>query len=194
MTKAKDWTGVKSYFLTFIRPTNQRGCSSGGSGGIKWEALCECGNTTIVIPRNVAGIGKNGRTKSCGCYHDSHARKYEPVISSARQVWSGNYKDLSFDDFYRLSQQPCFYCGAGLSNRLNSANVRSRRASQYQRSEGDFVYNGIDRIDSSKGHALDNVVSCCRICNMMKSNASVEEFATQVERIYEHMRSTWRRE
>ncbi len=37
-------------------------------------------------------------------------------------------------------------------------------------------YNGIDRIDSSKGYVKTNVVPCCKICNLMKGTKSVKEF------------------
>ncbi len=37
-------------------------------------------------------------------------------------------------------------------------------------------YNGIDRIDSSKGYTKDNIVPCCSVCNMMKGTKTVKEF------------------
>lgn len=44
--------------------------------------------------------------------------------------------------------------------------------------------NGIDRIDSSKGYTIDNCVSCCPLCNQMKSNIDQNMFLTQIEKIY----------
>ncbi len=37
-------------------------------------------------------------------------------------------------------------------------------------------YNGIDRLDSTKGYTKNNIVSCCKICNYMKGIKSVEDF------------------
>jgi hypothetical protein len=43
---------------------------------------------------------------------------------------------------------------------------------------------GLDRIDSSKGYEINNVVSCCYICNIIKSNIlSVEEMKAVVNLI-----------
>ena len=42
---------------------------------------------------------------------------------------------------------------------------------------------GLDRIDSSKGYQIDNVVSCCRICNVMKSDLSKDDFMNQINKI-----------
>ena len=42
---------------------------------------------------------------------------------------------------------------------------------------GDYIYNGLDRIDPSKGYELTNIVTCCENCNRLKSDlVSYEEF------------------
>jgi hypothetical protein len=48
---------------------------------------------------------------------------------------------------------------------------------------GEFLYNGIDRIDTHKGYVTSNVVSCCQMCNVMKWKYSKEEFLEHLERI-----------
>lgn len=184
MTTAKDWTGQKFGRLTFIKPTAQK-----SSMGIKWETLCDCGKTTIVSPRNVKGIGPQAKTQSCGCLGREQRRLYDPVESSARDVHRRyNDGDISFEDFYRLSQQACHYCGALPSTTYNYGSRPSRlaRTSALQQTQGNFIYNGLDRVDSSKGHTLDNVVPCCWLCNLWKSRLSVEEFLLHNERIYLH--------
>lgn len=50
--------GQKFGQLTAIRPTYRR-----TQRMIKWECLCDCGNTTYVVGSKL----KNGHTKSCGC-------------------------------------------------------------------------------------------------------------------------------
>ena len=49
-------------------------------------------------------------------------------------------------------------------------------------------YNGLDRIDSSKGYELGNVVPCCMRCNSAKNNMTVEEFKEHIKRIYNHLK------
>ena len=39
-----------------------------------------------------------------------------------------------------------------------------------------YTYSGIDRVDSNIGYEINNVVSCCNICNRAKSNMKLDEF------------------
>ena len=72
---------------------------------------------------------------------------------------------LSEDEFYRISQMDCYYCGEKPTQIKKSTN-----------NTGDFIYNGIDRIDSKKGYIINNVVPCCRKCNVAKSDMKLSEF------------------
>jgi len=45
---------------------------------------------------------------------------------------------------------------------------------------------GIDRIDSSKGYLMNNVVPCCAICNRMKSDLEKNDFLNHIHKIYLH--------
>ena len=165
-----------------------------------WEASCECGNTTFVLGSAVA----KGNTTSCGCALSDHRsefgmknRIYDPIVSSARTVWKKSYSDgdVTFEDFFHLSQLPCEYCGIQPYKVFNAATKalakakKGKRAyiSEYQIKEGNFVYNGLDRIDSSKGHMLDNVVPCCYPCNWQKMNMTTEQFIRHNARQYLHM-------
>jgi len=47
-------------------------------------------------------------------------------------------------------------------------------------------YNGIDRVDNSRGYESGNVVSCCGVCNMLKHVLSKEEFLARIEKIYKN--------
>ena len=118
-------------------------------------------------------------------------RKYHPMVSTARYVWNSSYKDgnISFEEFYTLSQQNCFYCGIkpfttyNVSDKLTS----QYRDSEYQLKEGNFTYNGLDRIDSTLIHTLDNVVPCCIRCNVGKMRRTTDEFFAHAKRIYDHL-------
>jgi hypothetical protein len=50
---------------------------------------------------------------------------------------------------------------------------------------GWFIYNGLDRIDSSLRHNKDNVVPCCSVCNTAKLDLTVEEFYNWIDRVVE---------
>lgn len=43
---------------------------------------------------------------------------------------------------------------------------------------------GIDRLDSYKGYTIDNCVPCCKICNKIKMDLSVDEFKNQIKLIF----------
>lgn len=145
-----------------------------------WEALCECGTTIYTVPSNNA--------QSCGCLNKEasrqwcsilgkRARKYEPNESLARKVWQRyDDHDIDFATFYHLSQSPCHYCGIP-------------PATTWKKYVGIFTYNGLDRIDSSKPHRLDNVVPCCAECNSSKSDKSVNRFLAHARRISDHQES-----
>lgn len=73
---------------------------------------------------------------------------------------------LSFEEFYMLSKQKCYYCEGGLSNQ-----------------RGDFTYNGLDRVDSNLRYIHGNVVPCCKWCNFAKKNLTLNQFAIWVNRL-----------
>jgi len=172
----KDRVGQKFGMLTFIRQTDQRDNSH-----VVWELLCDCGNIVIKAGTDIVG----GKIRSCGCIvkNGKHTRIYDPVISTARQVWKSSYDDgLTFEEFYALSQQPCYYCKREPFRKYNVG--WHRVASKDQLDNGDFTYNGIDRIDSSKTHTMDNVVPCCFECNRMKLDMDLIEWLEHIELIY----------
>lgn len=173
--------------LTFVAP---QGKDTGGR--IVWELLCDCGKTTYAIPHNVT----SDSIKSCGCYSKSirksngeNRRQYDPVISSARTVWRTVYKDIDFDTFYKVSQQNCHYCGRPPHKTFNQAQYPRAKggiSSDNQKVNGNFIYNGLDRIDSSIGHTPENVVACCWTCNRMKGSHNAEDFLSHIKLICEY--------
>lgn len=180
-----DYTGQKYGRLTFLRRTERT------SGGIRqWEMRCDCGATTYARAHSVV----SGHTTSCGCVaketqaSNTQARRvYDPMISSARLVWRDHYREdsgVDFATFLTLSQLPCDYCGR-LPHRV--CRVVGQRVSELQLQGGDFAYNGLDRIDPSKGHTSDNVVPCCWDCNRMKGAMTREEFISHIRRMYAHL-------
>lgn len=175
----KDYTGQKFNKLTFIRPINERNGTS-----VIWELLCDCGNTIFKRGAIVA----DGSIKSCGCAQNIRIphRKFDPIISSARAIWHQRYKDCAFELFLELSQQNCHYCNSVPQNRYNVGEHR-KNPSENQLTNGNFIYNGLDRIDSSIGHISNNIVPCCTQCNVAKMDYSYSDFLNQVKLIYENL-------
>lgn len=76
---------------------------------------------------------------------------------------------LSQQEFQDLIESDCFYCGSPPNNESKGA-----------------TYQGIDRIDSSKGYIPGNVVPCCKMCNWGKNILSQQEFFDHILKIVEH--------
>ena len=157
-----------------------------------WLCVCDCGEEKVIQ----SGELKNGDTKSCGCLNKEmnvergrkmgeSCTKYHPSETTARRVWRNRYGDgISFEDFFRISQMNCHYCGAKPSNIQNNAKD-DKKSSQFAKDNGNFIYNGLDRINSDLPHAVGNCVPCCWICNRAKCAMTPEEFDIWIERIYQ---------
>jgi len=93
--------------------------------------------------------------------------------------------DITFDDYIALCSQPCHYCGLEYHGELADLACYTVKSG---RTVTDTVikFNGLDRIDSNKGYFKDNVVPCCKFCNMAKNTMSQKEFSTWLKRTYNH--------
>jgi hypothetical protein len=175
--KELDLIGNKYNKLTALEKTKK-------NGRVWYICQCDCGNKTLVETWHL----HSGKTKSCGCARRdadktrANNRKIKYGLANARKVISyykrnakrRNIKfDLSEEDCLNLFKQACYYCDREPFNIINS-----------KYSNGEFIYNGIDRIDNSIGYTLSNTVSCCKNCNAMKKDLPKEEFLKIVTLIY----------
>lgn len=156
-----------------------------------WNCICECGGKTFISTNHL----NSGNTQSCGCIRIEKAKenvkqalkksiKYAPRIGTARRRWKSYcYQDpectLTFDEWYNLSQQNCNYCGVEPSNTINCF-IKKPGAMQKSIDEGNFTHNGIDRVDNSIPHILENCVPCCTTCNYAKIESSVSDFLDRI--------------
>jgi hypothetical protein len=184
MSKFIDLTGQKFDRLTVISKADV-------PGRVAWLCQCDCGKIKVIK----AGHLKNG-TKSCGCLNEelniirgtkmgTSNIQYNPKETTARTIWRKRYGegDLSFEDFMRISQMNCYYCEALPNNEQNSQ-MSVKHSSSFAKENGTFIYNGLDRIDSSLPHTLSNVVPCCKWCNYAKRERNTIEFETWAEKLY----------
>jgi len=183
MPKAKDMTGIKINRLTFKKYLRTE------KKGRVWLLECECGNF-IELP--IGPVQSNG-TRSCGCLNFERWNRnllnkpeksteeiaygrvigyYKVECKNKKRVWN-----LSYEDSVKLFQGNCFYCGVQPSN-----TYKGRRLCDY-----DIYYNGIDRIDNLKDYTTNNVVSCCKKCNKIKSDRKKEDFEKWIFDVYKNM-------
>ena len=86
-----------------------------------------------------------------------HYREY--ADSAARRNIEFN---ISVEEFTEVVTKPCYYC------------------KKYDETE----VLGIDRIDSFKGYVKDNILPACEICNTMKKQLTMKEFANHITLLY----------
>ena len=82
MSKLIDITGKKYNMLTVVKRVE-----NGSNGQVRWECICDCGNTTIVKGGNL----KNGAVKSCGCllHKTPHNKTHGESNTSLYRMWKG---------------------------------------------------------------------------------------------------------
>lgn len=139
-----------------------------------WRCLCDCGRETFATTNQL----KTGRKISCGC-----AKNILPKGEGSFNWLYGHYKrqaqvhkrefSISKELFRTLTSSNCIYCGRVPQSLM-----------AYKGMNGEYRYNGLDRVDSSKGYIETNVVSCCDICNRAKNDQTTEEFYWWILRVY----------
>lgn len=133
--------------------------------------LCDCGQKKWITTSSLI----SGNTKSCGCW----GGKLEFGLAARNQVlfhYKFNAKrrnllwKLTSVQFDILTAGQCFFCGRS-----------ARKVFKSRGNNGEFVYNGIDRLDNNKGYIFKNCVSCCEICNKAKNNLPLSDFLAWIQ-------------
>jgi hypothetical protein len=168
--RVRDLTGLRFHRLVVLRQSEER-----KSNRVTFLCLCDCG-TEILVAGNAL---VEGITQSCGCYRRD--RSAQPHGVAAFNNVYGEYRrgaqgrgftfDLTEDTFRSLTQQPCHYCG-GLPSTVSKKSPR-----------GDFIYNGIDRVDNTQGYTLANCLPCCQRCNVAKGTLTYNDFIAMARAI-----------
>lgn len=100
------------------------------------------------------------------CRRTSMNRSKRPdgIFSRYKADAKRNYRafELTFEQFNSFWQKDCHYCGRQVE------------------------MIGLDRVDNSRGYVIDNVVSCCGMCNRMKYTYTQEQFLNHVRAIASH--------
>lgn len=162
------------------------------AGNAKWKFKCDCGNEPI-IPSSMVRL-KSKPVKSCGCLAREKARErlLGKSPSNTMSLGEANFNvlfatyqkeanrkhhifELSKEEFKILTKGDCHYCGGHPSSVYSKPTYN-----------GDYIYNGVDRVDNSKGYVLENCVPCCKRCNQSKSSMTVEEFLSWIKSVYDY--------
>ena len=143
-----------------------------------WSCVCTCGRVdwirADVIPTRV----------NCKFCSRSNSHKLEYGRASQNRLFRRYTRDaakrdlefkIDFNTFIEITSANCHYC-----------NSKPETIQKEDAGNGDYIYNGIDRVDSSKGYIVGNIVPCCKLCNKFKCDLSRREFLTHIDKIYQH--------
>lgn len=119
----------------------------------------KCGHVHVKLYNKTNWLSYTGCQKCLASFND-------PKLNSIKNYYKSNAKsrglswELSDEQFLEIVTKKCNYCGHSQD------------------------YNGIDRLDSTKGYTIDNCVPCCSWCNTMKLDYSESEFLAHIIQIY----------
>lgn len=155
MPKVRDLTGQVFGRLTVISLSHVSG------GKAHWNCTCTCGKNSVVLSTNLT----QGLTKSCGCMRGTPG----DGLSSAR-VYFGMFRgrtlqrniafELTFDQFYELSQQNCVRCGKAPDTTYKCVTCTNT-----------FTHGSIGMHEKFLGYTQDNCFPSCSACNRKKIDA-----------------------
>jgi len=150
-----------------------------------WLCKCDCGNEIVVIGNNL----KRGTTNSCGCLAKelrSKRRRLPEGVAARNKVIHNHKMDakrrnhesaLTDEQIIAIHKGNCHYCGCSPSNTYFPLGAN-----------GSYTYNGIDRVDDTKGYTLANVVPCCMDCNYAKRSRTYDEYLDWLKQSCSHLK------
>jgi len=154
-----------------------------------WVCRCRCGTE-----KKFWKISAISGQKTCGCGTDEAgltAKQRRSMLSRMQGYKAGARSrgfdwELSYVDFVKVATGNCFYCGVEAKTWDCVSNAPSVRKGSPNIKPQDYQikFNGVDRLDSSIGYLSQNVVSCCVRCNRSKSDMTLDEFKSHVERMH----------
>jgi len=154
-------------------------------GPKKVKAECVCGKVKEVSLHHL----KSGSSKSCGCinikklknyvkkngaYNKKSAKEKLPKILYNQYKFGAKKRGINFkltlEEFEKFIYKECAYCGtiSGNKRRVDNENLG---------------WNGIDRFNNDIGYTKENCITCCGVCNKMKSNLDIHNFIEHIQKI-----------
>jgi len=179
-----DIVGLEVGYLTVSKYSHSERNSQGVGNHHYYECICKCSNIHTVRRKSLL---KN-EVRSCGCLskevtiRQNKERKRKPSTSSSLislynvHKNQAKYREIDFsitrEEHEKLVLDNCHYCGATPNNFFNPKWL-----------EGELKYNGMDRKYGDKGYEINNLVTCCLICNKAKNTMNYDEFKEYIKRL-----------
>jgi hypothetical protein len=168
----------KSELIVYRRKTGKKAKNQ------YWLCECDCGTVKDIFESSL----RNKKTRSCGCFKiERNLNKAFPNDESAKHklycfyrfgAKKRNYEFLlTKEEFVNLIEQNCHYC-----NEIPLQKMKPSRSDNRH-----YFYNGIDRVDNTKGYTIENSVPCCGSCNIAKRSLTKPQFITLITKIYNNL-------
>jgi len=129
----------------------------------KARVKCYCGEIFECRLQHLKSLS----IKSCGCllklpYSEAAMNLLYNKYQSKSKIRKIDFR-LTVEQFKNLTLQNCFYCA-----------IEPKQISKQNYCNGIYIYNGIDRIDNSKGYVFENCIPCCKNCNTAKGSMNID--------------------
>jgi 5-methylcytosine-specific restriction endonuclease McrA len=150
--------------------------TTSGQKKTHWMCRCICGKEMFVYSNSLI----SGKSKSCGCVRPNRREFGKACLTNLYSSYRSKAKrkkiefKITEQEFQILTKNNCFYCGKEPKN--NHVNKKMN---------GNYIYNGLDRVNNKLGYIKENLVSCCKNCNKAKLDLTLEEFFGMIKIIYE---------
>lgn len=141
----------------------------------KWDFLCPFCNERFLAPTTRFKTSKSCyqcRGEVLKSFNESTTMDYLYHVIKGRKTSKEKGFGLTKEYFYKVSKQNCYYCDAPptITNGYKEWHPKVR-------------INGLDRIDPHVGYFDENVVACCKYCNVAKLDRTEEDFISWIERL-----------
>ena len=175
----------KKYGMWTVKRFHSYRAYSNGRAAI-FECMCECGKIKNKYMWDLARAKRGHFIGSCGCIRIKKAiqnfKKQGPKSIISRYKYHAKDRNYNFTltnkQAIKILVSNCHYCGEPPSNIAWSTNKHAS-----------FYYNGIDRIDNTKGYIINNCVPCCYQCNRCKSDLPYDEFMKWIKKVSKYNNS-----
>lgn len=149
-----------------------------------FEGHCKCGNNIFISDKDFKNPLRT-KCKKCTANQNVFSNLDSSDIEKLDNLFQNNIVKrsmklklpctISLLDYIELITKECYYCGEKSSQRTM---INGKL----------FLHNGLDRVDSTKGYEIKNIVPCCGACNMLKGSLKAEEFIALIEKIHNHQK------
>lgn len=143
--------------------------------------FCECSKCNNTKYISSLSLLKN---KSCGCSGSNRIEKNRSAFNRVMDIYLNNARSRNLN--FSLTEEECRQLFAGNCHYCNAGPSKVKKSS----GNGEFIYNGIDRVNNLLGYSKNNCVSCCFLCNVMKLNLEYETFVSQIIKIYNNLKTS----